>query len=54
MQIRVLHPSALKFMVNPMPVAQKRYRGKQVYESCVHIENGHATTHPYSFRFILL
>lgn len=54
MQVREVQPSALKFMVNPMPVANKRYRGRQVYESCVHIDQfGRATTHPYSFRFVL-
>ncbi len=54
MRIRTISPTELRFMVNPMPVKGRKYRGQQIYASAVHIDReGRAYEHPYSFWFVM-
>ncbi len=43
-----------RFLVNPMPVKNKKYRGQQVYCSANHIgRDGTTFPHPYAFMFVI-
>lgn len=55
MRIRTITARDHRFLVNPMPVKNRKYRGKPVYYSAVHIDRrtGNTYPHPDAFMFIV-
>lgn len=53
--VREVTPREMQFMVHPVPVRGKRYRGERVYTSCNHIgRGGSIQQHPDAFMFIVV